>query len=297
MPSRRLEDLNAETVVSRMPSPSREETLPSHTLEDLIAENPIVISRAPPQKGEKRIADPDEARASTDVEDSSNESGDDDLRWSTVKRGRAQSLDSARTNLKNKKIIYLNKQLSYEQKRTVDVATGLLTSEQKDRVQRRQDNLRTVPQLEENSPIPGPSQNKGKTVDPREWGNAGIESEELDIGVQEAIIKAYERGRKEAGKNARKTRNENEENFPIPPVVRHRSTTLHDHTQGLVGQRAGSRPAAQLVPNSSLGVALEKVARMVEQPDDPSEPSETTSDYESSSNYSRSVRSHNSSRS
>jgi hypothetical protein len=93
-----------------------------------------MTSRMPPSDGEIAAASAlDEQRASTDVEDSSDESEDNDPRWPTVKNKRAGSLDSARTRLKNKKHVYLkSKTLSTEQERMVEFTTGLLNQEQKD---------------------------------------------------------------------------------------------------------------------------------------------------------------------
>jgi hypothetical protein len=271
------------------------------------------LNSGPFPQGKKTVPTPDEDRASTDAEDSDDESeGEDDPRWTSIRRRRAQSLDSTKKNLKNKKLRYLKPDistLSKEQERTVKAATNLLTKEQKDNVRRRQDKVTT--QREENNP-PGPepgsssSREKGKTVDPREWGNAGIEPEELDINTQEAMIKEYERGRKEAKKstqklNEEKTTSGNEGTSQVATVHKHRSIALPvvNNTPILETQRAGSRPAAQLVPESSLGVALERVARMVGDPDDPDElePSDGTSSEYESSNYSHSTGSRGSSKS
>lgn len=287
---------NAETLISRPPTPEREE-MPSHPLEN----SETLISRTSPLERETIIPARDENRASTDVEDTSDESEHNDPGWVTTKRSRAQSLDSARTKLKNKNIIYLkSKTLSSEQKKLVAAAANNLTQEQRDQVQRRQDKVapRTdEDELPEPQPEAGPSRHKGKAVDPREWGNAGIEPEELDINVQEAILKAYNKGRK-ARKHKKYPRDteslgSEHEQFQVPPVTRHTPTT-RDNIRRMETQRAGSRPAAQIVPNSSLGVALGKIARMSKDPEDPSDP--TSSEYESSI-YSRSTRSYSSSRS
>jgi hypothetical protein len=257
--------------------------MPSQALEN--AET--LISRLPPSRGE--ITPVLDERASTDVEESSDESEDDD---SPVKRKRAQSLDSARNRLRNKKIVYLNpksKTLSTEQEQAVEAATSLLTQEQKDQVQRRQDKV-MIQNEEDDSSEPGPSQNKGKTIDPREWGNAGIDPEELNANIQEALINSYERGRKDAKINARKPKNRKGEfsrnmgngaNFQIPPVSRQKSIASLNNAQQLETRRAGSRPAAQLVPESSLGMALGKVAQLDGDPDD-DDPSDNSSEFEGS---------------
>ena len=48
---------------------------------------------------------------------------------------------------------------------------------------------------------------------------------------------------------------------------------LHNFLMNIM-QRAGSRPAAQIVPNSSLGVALGNVTKLLENPEDPEDPSD-----------------------
>jgi hypothetical protein len=280
MPSHELE--TAEISISRPPSPQREET-PSPELE-----NPeIPISRTLPKKGKNDVA-LDEDKATTDIEESEDESEDEDPRWTTVRRKRAQSLDSAKKNLINKNLIYLKPNtLSTEQKKVVDAATDLLTRDQKDQLRRRQNKT----QHNENNAEPGPSRNKGKTVDPREWGNVGINPEEMDINVQEAILDAYKRGQKKAKRNIKRHKkaenssdeSEDEENFQIPPVPRHKNIA----SANLEVRRAGSKPATQIVPESSLGVALGNLAKINKDPGDTG-PSDDSSDYESSI-YSRST--------
>ena len=51
---------------------------------------------------------PDDNRASTDVEDSSDESENESYSQFPTRRKRARSLDSARKSLRNKKFVYLN---------------------------------------------------------------------------------------------------------------------------------------------------------------------------------------------
>ena len=38
----------------------------------------------------------------------------------------------------------------------------------------------------------GPSEPKGKSVDPREWGNINLSEGELDVEVQAATLNSYE---------------------------------------------------------------------------------------------------------
>ena len=242
----------------------------------------------------------DELRASFDVEDDSSDESDDDISQQTSRK-RAQSLDSARRSLHIKKVVYLKQNmLSSEQERVVEAATNSLTQEQKSQVQRRQNRVK-----ENNPPEPSTSLDKGKIIDPREWGNVDMPSEEISVAMQKALLEAYQRGHEQARQKSESKLerqdypNESEdekfeENFQIPVVARHKSIALS--TQDLGTKRGNSKPAAQIVPDSSLGVALQKLARLnkdTENPNNSFDPSD--SDYKSSS-YSRSTRSSSCSR-
>jgi hypothetical protein len=88
--------------------------------------------------------------------------------------------------------------------------------------------------------------NKGKVVDPRNWGNINFEPDELNINLQEELFNTYERGCEHPKRNNKKSRDDKPENRRATPTTK---------AQILEAQRAGSRPAAQIVPESSLGVA------------------------------------------
>ena len=254
----------------------------------------------PPQGGES-APDPDGVRASTDIEDTS----DDEDEYPHETRGRTRSLDSVRKRIRNRELTYLpvnTQTLTTEQEDTINAATELLTKEQKERVKRRQDR---VTSCDVNDDEPGTSLHKGKTTDPREWGNSGLAPEEMDIAVQKAILDAYDRGRnaKRSVKTPRQKideppdESENEEIFQLPLVAKHRSAMPNSSAQNLETRRTGSRPAAQIVPNSSLGIALGNAAQM-SRGQESSEASDDESEYTTrSSGYSRSVRSCSSSRS
>ena len=98
------ESVIAETIVSRPLSPL--ETMPSQTLENTEAQAPF----RPPTPREHELLDSlDDARASTDVEDSGDESEGEqiDPRWSTVRHNRAQSLDSTEADLRKRNYFHL----------------------------------------------------------------------------------------------------------------------------------------------------------------------------------------------
>jgi hypothetical protein len=104
------------------------------------------------------------------------------------------------------------------------------------------------------------------------------------------MLDAYKSNRKKTGRRPRKSKNkqdtssdesEPEEIFQIPLVARKKSADVN--TRELEAKHAGSRPAAQIVPESSLGVTLGNVARLAKDPDDPDDPSESSSEYEGTS--------------
>ena len=137
--------------------------LPLHRKSPALEDPEITVSGIPPQ-GRKVAPAIDENRASTDVEDTSDDSGEDAPFGAMARSRRAQSLDSARKRLQNKNIMYLNSQtLSTEQEETVDAAAELLTKEQKEQVKRRQEKIAA---RNEEDNVPGTSQNKGKAHRP-----------------------------------------------------------------------------------------------------------------------------------
>ena len=50
---------------------------------------------------------------------------------------------------------------------------------------------------EETSPEPDPSQDKGKGRDLWNWGNTGIQPEELNVNQQKAMLDTYKRAKEE----------------------------------------------------------------------------------------------------
>ena len=170
-----------EIPFSPLPSPSGEETT-SPALDfpeppSLGIPTPVGIAEfdmpASPYDGER--LDPVVNRASTDVEDASNDP-DRIKRGITIGGGRARSLDSDRSSIRNKVITYPERNMPpTEWMEARDDLSGTLNRDQ----------------IEQ-----GSSMNKGKQVDPGNWGGAHLPSEELNIDLQKALIEAFEKGRK-----------------------------------------------------------------------------------------------------
>jgi len=98
--------------------------------------------------------------------------------WITVKRRRARSMSSLERTRK----------LTGEQKQTVKEASKRLTHEQKKQIHRRQEKVQARRDGSISLRGEGPSQPKGKTIDLREWGNANLSTESLDIEAQTAAF-------------------------------------------------------------------------------------------------------------
>lgn len=128
-----------------------------------------------------------------------------------------------------------------------------MTNEQRKKVQLRQEKIRPRQDDSESSREEGPSKNKGKTIDPREWGDADIDHDELDVEAQEAALKSFKRSRhpKKSTKQSRKRSHSRD------ATRRHtqKSTKKSRHSQ----RPAETQPAAQIAPKSYLGAALKAV--------------------------------------
>ena len=118
--------------------------------------------------------------------------------WTVVQPRRSRSLDSLPIN---KNVGTLPKKATKASGRpapdpVIEAAKSGLTSEQRAQYQRRKMAVRSRA-TSTSSQGEGPSQPKGKGVDPRNWGNIGIDVEELDPEKQREELAQYERQRKE----------------------------------------------------------------------------------------------------
>ena len=121
----------------------------------------------------------------------------------------------------------------------------------------------------------GPSEPKGKGIDPREWGNVNIDSDEFDVDAQKAAFDSLLK--KKLGPSRRKEKQS--------------SKLKTHHTCNHISQMVcpvESRPAAQIAKNSYLGAALQNVKRHEKEswhrqtPLQPSDPDLSSSDSETS---------------
>ena len=155
----------------------------------------VAASRPPSPRQEEKPAETTSRAAevlkfSNYSSSESENSQDQDGPWTTVQRRRARSLDSAERSHNKLNVHFTpkkNKNLSTEQLTMVKAAEKAMTGAELKKITHRQD---VINAQHEKDSEPGPSINKGKGIDPSEWGNAGLSEEELNLEAQRAAIEA-----------------------------------------------------------------------------------------------------------
>jgi hypothetical protein len=144
-------------------------------------------------------------------------------------------------------------------------ATESMTSEEKEKVQRQQDAV-DAQQTEKK---------KEKVIGPREWGNVKLNEDEMDPETQDAILENFQEQhdrdrvpkKEKSKKNVPKNKSDNESDVnkknQTPEMIGLKKVASAGHAQPV--RRAGSMPASQIAPTSSVGRALEKIADKVEE--------------------------------
>ena len=129
----------------------------------------------------------------------------------------------------------------------------------------------------ESSKGEGPSNDKGKAIDPRNWGNVQLPEEEMDLNLQRAAYESIQKGSKRKNKHSRDWRRERPR---CETPAAKSSTTLQGSTKGKSKQLVAEvRPAAQIPKESYLGVAFAKARKIGQKGKySPSEPSSSSSD-------------------
>ena len=210
-----------------------------------------------------------------DTSNSNDSEGDTQYPWTLVQRRCARSLDSANIPTGNK---FIRKRIalkgsSNEQKSAVEVAAAALTKEQRNSFIKRHavaENARVDHDYAE----PGPSNLKGKGIDPREWGNLELNEEEMDLMAQEAVLNLYKSPKENTGyerehPSKKKLKNRSKSRSKKQSAKEKASSEVNDNThnnmlsdiQKLMRPHTKSRAAAQIAPKSSIGLALNKVKR------------------------------------
>ena len=261
--------LYSDAVALRPPSPRREKLAqpsgkPVRDLDTKVPERTSEVEGSREEDGSQNEGDSSSKEVETPdkVEYPS---------WTTVKRRRARSEGS----------LQYKKPLTSEQANAVKRAAEGLTAEQKQKILRRQEKVRSRRDASVSSRGEGPSKPKGKAIDPREWGNVDFSRENLDVEAQAAALKTFKAQAKTAKEHSKKSR------------LRDKRVRSSKQDNGQREQRSSKKvkashrppeaqPAAQIAPRSYLGNALQTIRRS-RGPRTPSEPSSSSSSSSSSS--------------
>jgi hypothetical protein len=138
------------------------------------------------------------------------------------------------------------------------------------------------------TPEAGTSKNKGKIIDPHEWGNLNLDEDEVDIQVQKAALESYKltlaqkkKELKEKGLQLQMSTKLNRDSNSVP-VNYTPEPNCHMQCKDKIAHIPESHLVDQIAPDSYLGKALQKLADS--HPDNPdSEPSSSESDSSSDS--------------
>ncbi|KAG1811324.1 hypothetical protein EV424DRAFT_1349662 [Suillus variegatus] len=108
--------------------------------------------------------------------------------WTTIEQRRA----AGARGVTQKKGEHQN--LTWEQENLVRKAENKLTLAERERVRTRW-NIPSRPSSDssesEESPVAGPSKDKGKIPDPRNWGDVDLDDEDIDLEAQRATLASY----------------------------------------------------------------------------------------------------------
>ena len=261
--------LYSDVVASRPPSPRKEnEVSLAHNAENISLERAIVT--------DDNNTVPQNANNAFPEESLSPEWDGNDNQWQTIQRRRARSLDSfEKAQPRYREETVPQKELTREQARMVEAASKRLTTSQREILRRRQRKIPAEQGESESSEEDRPRKatDKGKGIDPLEWGNVNISQESLEVDAQAAALESIAQQLRKEGAPSKRKKSLGE--------PRRRSAQLP----------AESRPIAQIAQDSYLGAALRNVGRSAGKQTQkkgrtpsPSEPSSSGDDSDSMGN-------------
>lgn len=172
--------LYSDVVALRPPSPQEVKETTSLPAGDPSLEKPSHVLKTEPAA---QKADNNSSNKSLSDKLSGSPKGQEHSGWTTVERRCAHSLSSlyqvpVKKNSTTKTSIATS--LTAEQQQTVKTATSALSQQQKQQIQLRQEKI-TAHQGSTLSWGEGLSQAKGKAIDPQEWGNVQLNTEEMSV--------------------------------------------------------------------------------------------------------------------
>jgi len=176
----------------------------------------------------------------------------------------------------------------------VRAAEKQLTNAQKELIARRNKQVTSAPgnstRESTRAPEAGTSKNKGKIIDPCEWGNLNLDEEEVDLQAQEAALESYRltlaQKKKELKEKALQLQisTEVDKNANSYPASRSPEPNRRVQRKEKIARVPESRPVDQIAPDSYLGKALEKLTdNRRDNPDDDPSSSESSSSSSSDS--------------
>ena len=173
------------------------------------------------------------------------------------------------------------------------MATENLTKEQQQKLRQRQEKICLRWDSDSSTPSQGEgtSKHKGKTIDPREWGNVNLSHDSLDVDAQAAAWNSL-KSQHGASKPPKRTHHKRSCRQPQEKERAQQRKHHSSKTPRASKRPAETQPAAQIVPKSYLGSALRNVGhqkRSRRTPGSPSSSSSSSSDSPSDSSDSLST--------
>ena len=168
----------------------------------------------------------------------------EDEQWTTIERRRAHS-PGRRKNSPEKPLKKTAGVLTQDQTQTVEHAVNQLTQHEKRTIARRQKSMDAHRETSLSSQGEGNSKQKGKTIDPREWGNVNLSRESLDLEAQAVALESFA----------------HQKIIPTRRVSAKQPSNVCSPSPRLPAE---SRPVAQVAKSSYLGMALQNIGRETE---------------------------------
>ncbi|KAG6913029.1 hypothetical protein DXG01_010316 [Tephrocybe rancida] len=141
--------------------------------------------------------------------------------WIMVTPRRSRSLDY---NKKKYKVNFFTQKPRTDADPVLDAAEKQLTPEQQVNIKNRYHNLNTHREPSVESHAEGTSRNKGKNVDPRNWGASGIDHADMSVEAQQANLEYYKAQKKEQNLKNNKDNN-------VPKDKEHTKQNKHAKTK------------------------------------------------------------------
>lgn len=187
--------------------------------------------------------------------------------WTLVQKRRARSLESEGVRSRRGHISPVREPVAPAVAATINLAQNSLTREQAELIQAR--NARVFKQPAQRHPTEsvgeGPSNPKGKGVDPQEWGAAGLTKVDLDIANQQAILDSLLQKKAEVAEAERRRNVSVVPSQPLPtpliPITEERRASTRIPSVPAVAIPVTMRADAQINPHSYLGMTFDALRR------------------------------------